>query len=294
VIFFDRSRELLNRVAWRASLLGEEVPLIATTAGFTSSQILVLTDERLLVFPKGSPDPTLALPVAGLAISPAKGLSSRIAVTTETQRLEFKAVVEGVEELRAVLTLLPADDRLSLLEALDGDDGYDGYDDDGDDDDDGSVTLPIDTLHLQGHFRHELEEARKSRDADDAARSVWVFVDLFTNDGRFVPAIEEELALINHVRDPHENYEHFPLYIVEDALFWRAENGSFVREGEVVATFGGEPVLASASGRLEIFDLESHIGRRYEGHYYDEYMFEVGLWVIDGEIGRIFVDEATD
>jgi hypothetical protein len=280
VIYFDRSEELLNRVPWRASLLGGELPLIATTAGYTSSQILVLTDERFLVFPKGSPDPTLTLSVAGLAISPAEGRGSRIAVTTDTQKLEFKAVVEGVEVLRAVLTLLPAVDRVSLLEALNGHGGWE--------------TKPVDALYLRGRFGDELEEARKSQDADDEARSVFVFINLFTNDGRFVPAIEEELALINHVSDPHEDYKHFPLYIVEDALNWRVKDGSFVTEGELVATFGGEPVRAQSSGQLEIFDLESYIERHYEGHYYDEYMFEVGLWVTDGTVGRIFFDETTD
>jgi hypothetical protein len=124
--------------------------------------------------------------------------------------------------------------------------------------------------------------------------SVFVFVDLFTDEGRFVPAIEEELALINHVSDLHEDYEHFPLFIVEDVLNWGVEDGSFVTEGELVATVGGEPVRAQSSGRLEIFDLESYIERHYEGHDYDEYMFEVGLWVTDGTVGRIFFNEATD
>jgi hypothetical protein len=282
VIYFDRSEELLDRVPWRAALTAEEVPLVATTAGYTSSQILLLTDERFLVFPKGSPDPTLILPVAGLAISPAAGLSSRITVMTDMDRSEFKAVVEGVDELRAVLALLPADDRVELLEALNDDEEF-----------------AVDRLHLRGRFRDELEEARQRRDAEMDSRSVFVRVDLFTPDERFVPAVEEELAQINHVSDPHEFYEHFPLYIVEAALSWHVEDGSSVTEGEMIATFGGDPmfggkrIFAQSSGRLEIFDLESFIERRYGGHYYDEYMFEVGDWVYGGEIGRIFVGEAT-
>jgi hypothetical protein len=264
----SNSSQFLLNTEWHLALVADEIPILATTAGVFNQRGLVLTSKRLLVIRTGARPPENAFGIGDLSILRSDSRNDRIVVRYRGQAHEFKAIKDGIDELIAGVEALQANGLTGYLRWLN------------------EHPQAYRVSHLnEGPFDKilfELDEADRDR------RSVGVHVSSFGDDGRFLPALEQEMKEINRSDEPHEDYTTFPLYVVQDALEWHAKNGEHVEEGDVIARYAGEPVKAPASGRLEHINLEHYIERHHDGYYSDEYMFEVGLWALDGKIGRIF------
>ena len=260
--------QFLLDTEWHRGILAEEIPILATTAGIFSQRGLVLTSRRLLVIRHGSQSPEHEFPVEGMRVLRSDKRDDRIVVHSKGKDVEFRAVQEGVPELLAGVEALQAGELLSLLRRL--------------------------NFHPMAYRSHDTHEGPFDRvlialdEADRDSRSVGVHVSNFEDSGRFLPALEGEMKHLNQSNQPHEDYTTFPLDIVKEALKWHAANGQQVAEGDVIARYAGESVRAPATGRLEYINLEQYIERHHDGHYSDEYMFEVGLWAVDGKIGRVY------
>lgn len=270
--WFDASKRLLDQFPWRDGLEDGEIPLLATTAGVLSGQILVLTSQRLLIFPKHQPTHSIDLPLKGLRIERPRKRRDCLVVSIGSETHEFKAVVEGATELVELAQWLPARDLLETLEEIN------------------ESTLVTGVFHLRGSFDEVIAGLKAKRDADEAERYVQICVDLFRHDGRFLPSIEQELQHVNGVKNPHDNLERFPLYVVDTVLCWTVEHGQTVMEGDAIAELDGTIVTAPASGMVEQYDLEQRVKRLYGEYYWDEYQLEAADWMIDPTIGRILVD----
>lgn len=271
--WFDASERLLGALPWRDALEDDEVPLLATTAGVLSGQILVLTSQRFLVFPKHQATPSVDLPLAGLNIERPRKRRDYLVVSRDGEVHEFKAVMEGADQLIVLAKRFPTQDLLGALETIQAPTWRDG--------------VPL----MGGSFKEVITELQAKRDAEEAERYVQVYVDVYRDDGhRFLPAIERELQHLNGVENPLEDGERFPLYVFADALHWKVEHGQTVMKGDVIAELDEMLVTAPASGIIETYDLEERVKRLYGEYWWDEYQLEAMDWILDPTIGRILVD----
>lgn len=271
--WFDAAERLLSPYPWRDALQDGEVPLLATTAGVLSGQILLLTTQRLLVFPKHQPEPSIDLSLAGLRIDRPRKRRDYLVVSQGSEAHDFKAVVAGADELIELAELFPTRDLLGTLERINAAQWGD-----------------TELFEMNDSLSEEIDDLTKERDADEAERYAQISVDLFRDDHRFLPSIERELQRVNGVRNPHESGGRFPLYVVEDALDWTVVSGQTVMEGDEVAVLDGTIVTAPASGTVEIYDLDERVRRLYGVYYWDEYQLEASDWIVEPTIGRILID----
>lgn len=272
----EAAKNYLDHIQWDQLLLSGEIPLYATlSARILAQDLLVVTSQRLHIHRTNSKKPPEILDLASLRVSTPDPLAT-YKVDVESLGKSWRFHISSSCSFVALCDLLPARDLLLVLEMLNN-----------------PRNMPFNPkfgeADMAGFLAQEIADLREEM-TREAAKYAQISLQLTRHNGRFLPSIERELIHLNGHRDVHEFLDSFPLYVVEEALTWLVDDGQIVAKGQVIATLDDTLVKAPASGRVEIFDLQSKIIEEHDGYFSDEHTLEIGTWLGYPDVGRIHID----